>query len=447
MNVSLEKSSNTLGKLTIALAPEDYKAKVEKQVKNLALKANIKGFRPGKVPVPMIQKLYGKSILIDEINTILSETLQEYIRENKLQIVGDPMPDRAKAEAVNWENPTDLEFAYDLGMASDFTVDFDTLPAVNAFQIEAGEAELNKTIEDLRTRFGGHSHPEEVVEGDLVQGEMKQTAGEWSLKTGIPTQKLSDSSKKLFAGAKKDDTLLFDVQSLFPDAKSLSLAIDMTESEAAALAGEYSFQISSIQRDTTAELDQAFFDKVLGPGQAEDEATFRTKLLEIVQGNYKREAEFLLEDDLVKNLTDNIAIELPDEFLKNWILESQEGKFTAAEIEQDYDKFTKDLKWTLIRNKIAETADVKVEYEDVLGKTKQMFKEQFGMMMASQEDDQTSQLIDRLAVSYLTDKEKRENFTNMFNRVFADKVMDVVKASAKVENKTIDVEGFKLIGA
>jgi len=440
MNVTLEKSSPVNAALRVAVAEGDYKPELDKKLKDFAKKANIRGFRPGKVPMSLVQKMYGKSLLIDEINGLLSKAVNDYIRENRLPLVGDPMPDREQANAVDWDNQREFEFSYNLGLASEFEVDFSALPPVTVYEIRATETELDAAVADLRKRFGTHAHVEAAEAGDLVYGKFEGEG--WNEKSAIPTAKLTPEALAQFVGKTKGDAVTFDVQHLFADAKSLALATGKKEDEVTDLQGEVTFTIEDITRNQDAELNQEFFDKVLGPEAVGSEEEFRRKVMDIIQDNYRREAELLLRNDLRRALLDSIAINLPDEFLLHWLVETNEGQLTKEEIEQDYDKFAEDLRWTLIRNRVAEDANVKVEYAEVLERTKDMVRAQFGLP-AGGEDGSMGDVIDRVAVNYLNDKQRRDNFTEMFNRVYTDKVMNVIREKAPVVTQSIDAESFK----
>ena len=176
MNVTLEKSSATNASLKVALSPADYQSKVDKKIKEYSQKAVMKGFRPGKVPTGLVQKLYGKGILVEEINHMLSHALNDYIRNNKLPVVGDPLPSQSQNE-IDFDTQKEFEFEYDLGLASEFNIDFDSLPAVTSYSIQATDEEINKTIEDLKVRFGEHNHVEEVALFALAQGSFGDLAG------------------------------------------------------------------------------------------------------------------------------------------------------------------------------------------------------------------------------------------------------------------------------
>ena len=193
MEIALDKSTETNASLTIKLTKEDYQPEVDKKLKDYGRRVSLKGFRPGKVPASLVQKMYGKSVLVDEINNLLSKTVSGYIRENKLQVVGDPLPDRDKAAAIDWDNQSDFEFSYNLGLASDFELNLDALPPVPAYEIQATDKELDETIENLRNQFHGHEHAEESAEGDMLYGELKQLGGDFGeapfeTKTALPTK-------------------------------------------------------------------------------------------------------------------------------------------------------------------------------------------------------------------------------------------------------------------
>jgi len=444
VDITLEKASDTNASLKIVLTPDDYKPEVDKKLKDYGRKVQLKGFRPGHVPASLIQKMYGKSILVDEINSMLSKTVSQYIRENKLQVVGDPVPNREEADAIDWDNQTDFAFSYTLGLASEFDIDFNDLPSVNQYDIQAGEAEVNSTVADLQQRFHTHTHGEEVADGDTIYGELKQVNGEFTAKTAFPMNQMAEEAKPSFVGKKKGEVVTFTLEQAFPDEKARANATGVKKEEAAELTGEFMFEIDDITRHVPAELDQEFFDKVLGVGAVESEEQFREKVIEIIKGNYARESAQLLRLDIEKMLLDNTPILLPDEFLKNWLLEVNEGKFTPDQVDEQYDDFTKSVKLQLIKNKIADKADIKVDFEEVLEVTRQMVREQFGFM--NSEDDEMNKTIDRIARNYLLDeKNNGQNYTSTFNRVFDDKVIDYAKSQLTITTQDVTVDEFKAL--
>jgi trigger factor len=339
MEVLLEKSSPTTASLKVMLTKEDYKPKVDKTIKDYAKKVNLKGFRPGKVPTHVVSRMYGKSILVEEVNQMLSQAVSDYIRENKIQVVGDPLPNREKADAIDWDTQSEFEFVYDLGMATDFEVDFSNIPAVPHYTINADEKELESTIENLRERFAEAIHPEASEAGDMVYGELKQDSSEFTTKTAIPTKQVKEDVVAKFVGVKKDDEIVFDIQNTFIDEAAIAHVSGKKKEDIGELSGDFTFLVEDITRSASSELNQEFFDKVLGPGLAETEEQFREQVLEIVKGNYARESETLLRRDIETTLLDSIAIDLPADFLKNWLERTNEGKFTREQIEEQFADF------------------------------------------------------------------------------------------------------------
>jgi len=444
MNISLNKASDLQGRLTVVVTEADYKEKVEAKLKDYRKKASIKGFRPGMVPATLIKKLYGQSALVDEINHELGHAVSDYIKENKLNLVGEPLPAVDEADSIDWEKDTEFTFHYDLGFHGEFSVDLAKMKAIQSYEIKADKKEIDETIENLKKQFGEQIHPESVEDRDLVFGTFTQ--GEWVEKSAIPMHAIQDKSKKIFIGAKKGDTLKFAIEKVFVDAKALALATGKKEEEVAELKGEVSYVVEDITRQVPAEMNVAFFDKVLGPGKATDEKSFRAEVETIVGENYAREAKYLLRIDAEKALLENVKIDLPEEFLRTWLIRINEGKFTPEQIDQDFDNVKRDIRWNLIKNEIAEKFDVKVDYPEVVEKAKDMVRQQFGGYLSSDQPG-IEEMIEKIAMGYLSDKSKGDNFMNLYNQAFSDKVATVIVENIPNKVSKIDVEKFKAIAA
>jgi trigger factor len=444
MNISLNNASDLQGRLTVVVTEADYKEKVEAKLKDYRKKASIKGFRPGMVPATLIKKLYGQSALVDEINHELGHAVSDYIKENKLNLVGEPLPAVEEADAIDWEKDTEFTFHYDLGFHGDFTVDLAKMKAVQSYEIKADKKEIDETIENLKKQFGEQTHPETVEDRDLVFGTFTQ--GDWVEKSAIPMHAIQDKSKKIFIGAKKGDTLTFAIDKVFVDAKALSLATGKKEEEVAELKGDVSYVVEDITRQVPSEMNVAFFDKVLGPGKATDEKSFRAEVETIVSENYAREAKYLLRIDAEKALLEVVKIDLPEAFLRTWLIRINEGKFTPEQIDQDFDNVKRDIRWNLIKNEIAEKFDVKVDYPEVVEKAKEMVRQQFGGYLSSDQPG-IEEMIEKIAMGYLSDKSKGDNFMNLYNQAFSDKVSNAIVENIPNKTTKIDVEKFKEIAA
>jgi trigger factor len=318
-----------------------------------------------------------------------------------------------ETDSIDWEKDTEFTFHYDLGFHGDFTVDLSKIKSLTSYEIKAEKKEIEETIENLKKQFGEQTHPDTVEDRDLVFGTFTQ--GDWVEKSAIPLHAIKDKSKKIFLGAKKDDTLKFDIDKVFVDDKSLALATGKKEDEVADLKGEVTYVVEDITRQIPSELNVEFFDKVLGAGKATDEKTYREELVKIVDENYKREANYLLKIDA----------DLPDAFLKTWLIRINEGKFTSDDIEKDFDNVKKDIRWNLIKNSVADKFEVKVEYAEVVEKAKDMVRQQFGGYLSSDQPG-IEEMIEKIAMGYLSDKSKSDNFMNLYNQAFADKVSNAI---------------------
>lgn len=440
MEVLLEKSSPTTASLKVKLVKEDYQPKVDKSIKDYSKRASIKGFRPGKVPAHVISRMYGRGILVEEVNHLLSHAVNDYIKDNKLPVVGDPMPDREKADSVDWDSQTEFEFAFDLGLAGDFVVDLEQLNGITKYTIQAGESDLDKTIEDLRLRFAENTHPEVSEEDDILYGELAQEATEFTTKTAIPVKRVKEEVKSSFIGIKIGDPVAFDIQNTFEDESAIAHITGKKKEEVAELSGEFTFKVEDITRNEPAELNDDFYKKVLGfAEEVADEQEFREKVAAIVQENYNRETETLLRRDVEEKLLEKTPIELPEEFLKKWLYQANEGNFTEEQIADEFDAFAKSLRMSLIRNRIAESHEVKVEAADLLEESRNIVKAQFGIYG---EEESMKETIDKIAQQYLTDRE-RDNYRKVFQQVFDNKVYELLRGNVTPEEKTVSVSEFE----
>lgn len=438
METTFEKLTPTSATLKIVVAEEDYKQGLDKKIKQYSRTANIKGFRAGHVPAGYIKKLYGKSLLVDEVINTVSGQVNTYIKENNLQVVGDPMP-KEDAYKIDWDTDKEFTFEYEVGLASDFEVAIDALPAITAYEIQPTDERINEAIEDLRKRFGGDTDVEEAEIGDILFGKLTQTESGYESQSGIPTDRVLESAQTIFKGLEVGSSITFDIQSIFEDTRSLGFATGKSDEDAAAMQGIFEFVVERIARSAPAELNQELFDKAFGPGVVNSEEELRAEVIKVMSENYARESAFLLDFQTEKALVSNIKIDLPDEYLKRWLLQVNEGKFTEEQIEADYEAFARGLRLDLIRNEIAaKNADaIKVEYDDVLESVKDEIKGYFGGQGFQGMED----FIDQMARKQLNEN-KNENFRKYFNTAFSKKVIAFVKDSIKKESKTISVDEF-----
>ncbi|WP_017731406.1 trigger factor [Nafulsella turpanensis] len=438
MDIQLDKKSATEASIKITLNEADYQPKVEEKIKDYRRKATIKGFRPGKVPEGMIRKMYGKAIMVEEINNLLSQSVNDYIKENKLKILGDPLPNTEEAEKIDWDNQKEFTFIYDIGVAGDFSVELSDKIKVDAYEIEVGDKVMNETMDNLKQQFGKMTNPEASEAGDLLYGTIKSEDSSIEETGTIAIDDIAEKEQKKFIGLKKDDTVSFDIQKTFKDEAAIAQATGKTEEEAKELNGTFTLTVQNVNRREPAELNQELFDKVFGKDAVKSEEEFIKKVEETIAENYNREAENYTNQKIQETLLDSTTIELPDEFLKRWLIVANQGKVTAADVEREYDLYTKDLRWNLITNRISEENDIKVEHEDVMDSVKDMIRQQLaGSGLSGMEDN-----LDAFAQNYIQG-ENGQNYMKVHTQVRTQKVMDAVREKIKLEKKKISADEFR----
>lgn len=443
MNITLDKKNATDGLIKIKVSESDYQSKVEEKVRDYARKANIKGFRAGKVPAGVIKKMFGKSILVEEINHLLSHKLSDYIKENNLKIIGEPLPDREKANAIDWDGQKDFEFEYQVGIAEDFKYDLSNKVKIKSYPIEVDDKVIAETIADLTKRFGKVDYPEVSETGDNLFGSVTGVEeGAFKNESAvIDTSKVSKKEQSKFAGLKKGDEITFDIQKLYEDTSLVAQLLDVSEDVAKKTSGKYTLKIENISRVEPSAVNQELFDRVFGKDAVNNEEEFNAKVKETIGQNYKRESDFFLEHNIEDHFINNTKINLPENFLKNWLKATSEGKVTDDVLVKEFDAYARNLKWDLIKNKIAEDIKINVEADEVKARAKEVILSQFGgAALAEQLQDK----LDAIADNYLS-HENGQNFMRIYNQLRNDKIMKHIRENVTLVDKTVSVEEFKKI--
>lgn len=440
LDITLDKKSATEASIKITLNEADYQPKVEEKIKGYRKKANIKGFRPGKVPEGMIRKMYGKPILVEEINTLLSQSVSDYIKDNKLHILGDPLPNTDEAESVDWDNQKDFTFTYDIGMPGEFNFELSDDIKVEGYEIEVDEKVMDETLDNLKKQFGEMENPEVAEAGDMVYGELKSEDGSFEHTGTIAIDNIAEKEQKKFIGLKKGDSLSFDIQKTFKDEDALAEATGKTPEEAKELQGTFTLSVQNINRRKPAELNQELFDKIFGQGGVSSEEEFLAKVKETISENFNRETETYTDRKIQDTLLERTPIELPEEFLKRWLLVANQGKVTPADIEREFHLYTRDLRWNLLLSKVAEENEVTVENEEVMDRVKDMIRQQLaGSGLSGMEDN-----LDAFAQNYIQGEEG-QNYMKMYNQLRSEKIMNTVKEKISIEKKKISADEFRKV--
>ena len=442
MEITLDKKNTSEGLITIKLSPGDYQNRVDEKIRDYARKANLKGFRPGKVPNGVIKRMFGKSILVEEINHVLSNRLTDYIKAQNLKIIGEPLPSTEKTNAIDWDNQKDFEFEYQIGMVEDFTYELSPKVKIKSYPIDVEDSVIEETIDDIRKRFGKVSYPELSTSGDNLYGELKAMNGDFVLESAIlPTSKIQKGVQKKFEGLRKEEQVEFAIEKLFSDQADLAQLLNMPVDEAKTHKGTYTLKITNISHTDPAEIGQELFDRVFGKDIVDSENAFREKVRETIAQNYQRETEHFLEHNIEDHLITHTEIKLPETFLKSWLKATSEGQVTDDVIEREFDDYVRSLKWDLIKNRIAEDNNIKVEADEVRARAKEMIVNQFGGPAIA---EQLSDRLDAITENYLS-HEKGQNFMRLYNQLRHEKLMKHIRERISVAEKKVTVEEFKKI--
>ncbi|MFD2514277.1 trigger factor [Pontibacter locisalis] len=435
MNITLNQTDSTNAQLKVVLEEADYAPKVDQQVKEYSKKAQIKGFRPGKVPAGLVKKMYGKSILVEEINKLLQAEISKYIKENDVKLLGEPLPEPNQAD-IDWDNQKEFEFTYAVGLLPEINLPLDK--SVEGYSIEVDQKTIDEAYENIKRQFGKTVNPETSEEGDFISGELKQVDGEFQAKTLIPTNRVVEGKDK-FVGVKEGDVIRFDIRKTFGDDNAaLAHVTGLSKEVVADLNGEFEFTVDKINRTEAAELNQELFDKLFGKDEVKTEEEFDAKIRETIKENYERESDNLLYRNIIDTLVDNVNVELPTDFFKRWIKVTNE-KITDEQIEENFDKYVRELKWSMIKNKVVEENELKVSNEEVVNSTKEKMLAQFNMPEIPEE---LVESMNNYANQYLQQDNGR-NYINEYEQLLAEKVLAKLKEQMTVVEKTITAEDFK----
>ena len=440
MEITLDKIDKTEGLIKVKLKQDDYQPGVKQKIKEYSKKANIKGFRPGKVPPNLIKELYGKSILAEEINQLLSDKLNAYLRESDLQFLGEPMPKEESFENLdfNIDQAKDFEFEYNVGFAEEFELKIDQKLKVEKPTIKVDNKVIDETIENLQRQFGELSNEEVAQAKDMIYGKVTSKDGEIDKEINIDMNDLDKGVDKKFIGKKVGDTVEFEPKKLYVDSHKLHHQLNISHDDFDKLKGKLTINISGISRTNPIPVDQKLFDKTFGEGKVKTEEEFRKKVEEAVSENYKREEEQYFDYRLRSQLIDKAKINLPDSFLKKWLSKSDE-KITDDVLSEEYESYSKELKWSLIKNKIIKDQELKVENEEVVAEAKNLISAQFGQAGLG---DQMGDKLDMFAQNYLQ-AENGENYMKIYNQVLNNKALEYVKSQIIIKDKMVSLDEFR----
>lgn len=444
MNITKENIDDLNAVLKVRIEKADYDDKVETVLKDYRKKATIKGFRPGMVPIGVIKKMYGRAVQIDEINKVVTDSIQKYLADEKLEILGDPLPKTDDQETYDFDTQQDFTFSFEVGLSPVVDLKISKKNKVNEYVIAIDDKMKKDYLENYTRRYGELRKAELTEEKDVVKGKIEAIDNEGNViaegpaveETSLGIDIIKDKKiKKDFIGKAVGDSIDFDLKKAYPNDTEIAGILHKKKEEVEKLEGNFRFTVADISRFYPAEVGKELYDKIYGEGVVTTEEEFMKKIEEEISVNLRRESDFRLLMDIKALAMEKTDFQLPEEFLKKWLLRVNE-KTTEEQIEKEFDSFRKDLKWQLIRNKVARDNEVKITEEELQKEAENITRyqfQQYGLFYAT--DDQIS--------NYAKETLKREeDAKRIADKILEEKVILLMKEMVKLESKDITVEDF-----
>jgi len=444
MNITQENIDGLNAVLKVKVVSEDYQPKVESALKIYQKKANMPGFRPGKVPAGLIKKMHGKAILVESINKLLQDTLNKYITENNLDLLGQPLP-KNDGNTIDWDNQQEFEFSYEMGLAPKFELNLSAKDKFTYQTVKIDDELINKYVTDIAKRYGKVENVEVAEESDLLNGDFVELNANGEILDGgifkagatvFPNRIKDEATKKALIGLKKEDKVIIEGQKIADNALEIAGILGITKEQAEALTSKLQFTVNSITRHLPADINQEMFDKVYGPGVVNSEEEFRAKIKEELAGMFVNDSDRKLYNNIVDHLMETVKFDLPTEFLKRWIMAANEKPVTIEQVEAEFDNYTKGIKWQLIENRIIKDNNLQVTNEEIIEYTKSLLKKQLGQynpVAISDEDlNQTAQRV-------LSNKDEAQR---VFTQLLGEKVMNLFKTTFTLQQQEVPFDDF-----
>ena len=444
MKITQSKTKDLMATLKVEVVEKDYRENVDKILKDYRKTAVMPGFRKGKTPMSIINKKYKTAVTVEEVNKILQDEMYKHISENKVNVLGSPMPKKSE-KVIDWEKDNDFNFEFEIGLAPDFDVKITKKDKLNYYNIKADEKLLNQYCNDIAKRYGKMGNIEISQEGDLVFCNIEQLDIDGEvMENGIKNEAtvsmdfIADKKiKKQFVGVKPDDILKINVNKAFTNHSDLGAMLNVKHEAIYNLSSEeFQFTVKNINRLTPAELDVELFDKVYGEGNVKTLKAFRDKIKEEAEISFVAESDRMLKNDVVTYLLEKTNFDIPDDFLKRWLGQTSEKPITLEQIESEYDRYSKSLKWQLIENKINENFDIKIEQEEILAQAKTLIS---GQMMQYGQPVLDDEKLNEIADSILKKEEERKK---IIDQLYDQKSLTVYKDNFKLVDNDISYDDF-----
>lgn len=450
MKVSRENTGELTATIKVEVTPADYTENVNKQLKDYQKRANVPGFRPGHVPFGMIKKMYGSSVFADEVNKIVSEALYGYIQDEKLEVLGQPIPNSELTPTFDWKEDQDIALYFDLGLAPDFELNLDEKIKVPYKEISVSDEMLDKYVADLCGRHGNLTNPEKAGKTDIVIGTITQLDENGEVLEGgitnhtrmsLEVQTDKDLVKKV-TGLMAGDTFKFfptkSIQNNTEISSMLNIKIDQLEG----LESEFSFHIDEISKLEPAVLGEELYKKAYPDLEIKDEKEFREQVRKDAEASFVPDSDHLFMHEMKDELLKVTSISLPMDFLKKWLVISNEGRLTEEQVEKDIDKYEEGMRWQMIENRIIRDNELNVEDSEVKAQVKDYF---FPGWRGMSENAEMMGQLEAMADNYL--KKNAEQAQRLMDAIYDKKIIDLVKSKVTLEKSSITYDEYMTLDA
>ena len=445
MKIQFENPDKINGVLTVTVEKEDYNEKVEKTLKDYRKRANVPGFRPGMAPMGMIKKQYGMAVKMDEINRVLGEKLMEYIRENKIQMLGEPLPNEKQVEQdLAGDGP--FTFVFDIAVAPEFKAELTEKDKIDFYTIKVDDKLIDDQVQMYASQ-GGEFVKAEVFSGnDTLTGDLRELDDKGDTKEGgittdssmiMPAYIKDEAQRKLFDGAKAGDIITFNPKKAYPDNDAeVAAMLKVDKEQVKDLTADFSYQITEVRHFQPAEVNQALFDRVFGEGTCKDEKEFRQKISDMISAQLTQNSDYKFLMDVRAYLEKKVGdLQFPEALLKRIMLNNNKDK-GADYVEKNFEGSIRELKWHLIKEQIVAATGIKVEDDDLKAVAKEAIRAQFAQYgMQNVPDD----VLENYAAEQL---KKRENLDNFVDRAVDMKLTETLKKVVKLNEKSVSLADF-----
>jgi len=444
MDIKQENIDDLNAVLTVKIAKDDYNENYEKSLKKYRKEIQLPGFRPGHVPTSVVKKKYGPSILAEEIDRLLNESLHKHITENSLNVLGNPLPKTDDNQDIDWQNPGDLEFNYEIGLAPEFELKLGGREKYDYHTVVVDDSLIDQQVDDFARRYGKLVSTDKSEDKDMIMAQFteldekgKPVEDGFVHTSTIAIDFVEDKrSKNKLIGLQAGDTVVVDPKKISKGDADMGAMLGMSKEQAEGYSNKVSVLVTEVKRMMPAEINQELFDKIYGPGQVTSEEDFRNKIKTELETVFLKDTEKIFKRDFTDKVLKKLDLELPNEFLKKWIMASNKDGLTQEQLEAEYDQYADSLRWQLVENKIIKDNDLKVENEEIIGYTKEVLGSQYaqyGMMIPEDEE------LTKTAMSVLSNQEEAKKIYDM---LYDQKVVNFLKETVKLKDIEVSYDDF-----